>query len=316
MVQTATVMKTLFTILPLLMCCLSFLSAQEPVTATDAPPAAGTPAEATDETPAAETPATPPAEPASVEKEAVIPAIYDISRYQSTWDKNPFLLKTVAVTQPTANWAQDYSLAGMFNNKGKIRISLRNKQTNEFKHISNDAKPDAEFRLVKANFNRNRNEASAVIAKGTEEAEIKYDDTAAAPQALTINNTMRPAGGAPGSPGAPGSVHAPGSPGSPGIQQGGAGGSRPGQPPLIKPGTTAAGGRVFNAPGLPGGVSAQPTNPQFTPGAAASVTVGGGNVISQPGIVQPGVSTTPGTTLPIVSRRRQLIPAPVIPAQP
>ena len=201
----------------------------------------------------------------------------------------------------------------MFNNKGKIRISLRNKQTNEFKHISNDAKPDAEFRLVKANFNRNRNEASAVITKGTKEAEIKYDDTAAAPQALTINNTMRPAGGAPGSPGAPGSVPAPGSQGSPGIQQGG---SRPGQPPFNKPGTTSAGGRVFNAPGLPGGVSAQPTNPQFTPGAAASVTVGGGNVISQPGIVQPGVSTTPGTTLPIVSRRRQLIPAPVIPAQP
>jgi hypothetical protein len=315
-------MKTLFKFISLLMCYLSFLSAQEPVAVTDAPPTAGTPAEATAETPAAEPPAAPPAEPSAVEKEAVIPSIYDISRYQSTWDKNPFLLVTKAPDGPqTVDWAQDYVLAGMFNNKGKIRISLRNKQTNEFKHISNDAKPDAEFRLVKANFNRNRNEASAVIAKGTKEAEIKYDDTAAAPQALTINNTMRPAGGAPGSPGAPGSVHAPGSPGSPGIQQGGAGGSRPGQPPLNRPGTTSAGGRVFNAPGLPGGVSAQPTNPQFTPGAAASVSVGGGNMISQPGIVQPGivqpgVSTTPGTTLPIVSRRRQLIPAPVIPAQP
>lgn len=290
-------MKALLAIL--LTCGLSFLSAQEAVPVADMPPVTDTPPEATP----TETPAeTPPA----VEDEAVIPTTYDISRYQSTWDKNPFRLKIIVVDQPTVNWAQDYALAGMFNNKGKIRISIRNKQTNEFKHISSDAKPDAEFRLVKANFNRNRTEASAVIAKGTEEAEVKYDDTSA-PQTVTINNTMR-SSSAPGSPGAPGSpqvgVTAPGNPG---------GVNRPGQPQFNKPGATMPNGRVFNAPGIQGGVSAQPGNPQFAPGT----TVGGGNVITQPGIVQPGViPTAPGTTPPVISRRRQLIPAPVIPAQP
>lgn len=303
MVQTATLMKALLAIL--LTSGLSFLNAQDAVPVADTPPTVdAAPPEATP----AETPAEMPAEaPPAVEDEAVIPTTYDISRYQSTWDKNPFLLRTAPPTVQTVNWAQDYALAGMFNNKGKIRISIRNKQTNEFKHISSDAKPDAEFRLVHANFNRNRTEASAVIAKGTEEAEVKYDDTSA-PQTVTINNTMR-SSSAPGSPGAPGSPQGGGAatPGNPG------GLNRPGQPQFNKPGATMPNGRVFNAPGIQGGVSAQPGNPQFSPGT----TVGGGNVITQPGIGQPGViPTAPGTTPPVISRRRQLIPAPVIPAQP
>jgi hypothetical protein len=291
-------MKALLAIL--LTCGLSFLSAQEAVPVTDTPPTA-------DSTPPEATPTETPAEaPPDVEDEAVIPTTYDISRYQSTWDKNPFNLKTVAVTQPTVNWAQDYALAGMFNNKGKIRISIRNKQTNEFKHISSDGKPDAEFRLVKANFNRNRTEASAVIAKGTEEAEVKYDDTSA-PQTVTINNTMRSATapGSPGAPGNPGGMTGAGNPGNPG------GVNRPGQPQLNKPGSTMPNGRVFNAPGLPGGVSSMPGN------QATGMPMTSGNAITQPSIGQPGViPTAPGTTPPVISRRRQLIPAPVIPAQP
>ena len=298
MVQTATLMKYFLTI-AIVALGLLVSRAQESVPTVDSPPDPETPVEATAEgTPPEVTPA---------EGEAVIPTAFDISRYQSTWDKNPFLLKTVAATQPTVNWAQDYSLAGMFNNKGKIRISIRNKQTNDFKYISSDAKPDAEFRLVKANFNRNRNEASAVIAKGAEEAEIKYDE-ATAPQAVTINNTMRPNGaGAPGQPaggGAPGGVG--------GI-------NRPGQPQLNKPGVPMPNGRVFNAPGLPGGVSAQPGNPQYATGGGFAGNAGNVNV-AQPGNVQSGVVPTapnnPGATAPVISRRRQLIPAPVIPAQP
>lgn len=244
------------------------------------------------------------------ENEVAIPAAYDISRYQSTWEKNPFTLKTKAVAQATVNWAQDWALAGMFNYSGKIRVSIRNKQTSEYKHISNQGKPDDEFRLVEANFNRNRNEASAKIAKGSEEAELKYDDSTAA-QPVTINNTMRPAGGAPGTVPPAGSGL---NQGNPMAQGGGMNGGivRPGQPALTRPLSGATNGRVFNSPGLPNGVSATQGNMQ---GAAVNGFQGGNPTGS--GLINAGNPSMPGSvTPPTISRRRQLIPAPVIPAQP
>lgn len=277
---------------------LSFLQAQDAAPSIDAPPDA---AVTTEESPAEQLP-----DPASentnpTETEAVIPRAFDISRYQSTWDKNPFNLKTAPVVQTQVQWSQDWALAGMFNHKGKIRISIKNKQTNEFKQVNSDAKPDAEFRLVKANFHRNRNEASAVIAKGTEEAELKYDE-AAGGQPVTINNTMRPApaagqpqGGAPGLPGAQ----------RVGQTSGQQLGQQPGQPQITRPLTPNANGRVFNAPGLPGGVATQ----------TGQI---GGQIGNQPNInAAQGINAVqPRVAPPAISRRRQLIPAPVIPAQP
>jgi hypothetical protein len=268
---------------------LSFIQAQDAGPCTDAPPEA---IRTTEESPA-EQPPDPSSENTNPsEMEAVIPTAFDISRYQSTWDKNPFNLKTAPVVQTQVQWSQDWSLAGMFKDKGKIRISIKNKQTNEFKQISSDAKPDAEFRLVKANFHRNRNEASAVIAKGTEEAELKYDE-AAGGQPVTINNTMRAPTPQTQSPG--------GATGLPGSQRPGV---VAGQPPLTKPLTPNSNGRVFNATGLPGGVASQPGQ------------IGGQPNINMPQGVIGTQSGVPSAAPPAISRRRQLIPAPVIPAQP
>jgi hypothetical protein len=210
------------------------------------------------------------------EDEAAIPAPFELSRYQASWEKNPFLLKTAPISQPTANWGQDWALAGMFSYNGKIRISIRNKQTNEMKRVSNEVKEGDEFRLVRANFSKSRRDASAVIAKGGQEAELKYDENAAP---VTINNTVRPGGGA-----AAGNV-----PGVPSV---------PGGVPINKPSTAVSGGRVFNSPVLPGGVAA-------TPGSApmAAPQTGIMNNAQVPGATSP----------PSISRRRQLIPAPVVP---
>jgi hypothetical protein len=210
------------------------------------------------------------------EDEAAIPAAFELSRYQASWEKNPFLLKTAPISQPTANWGQDWALAGMFSYNGKIRISIRNKQTNEMKRVSNEVKEGDEFRLVRANFSKSRRDASAVIAKGGQEAELKYDENAAP---VTINNTVRPGGGA-----AAGNV-----PGVPSV---------PGGVPINKPSTAVSGGRVFNSPVLPGGVAA-------TPGSApmAAPQTGIMNNAQVPGATSP----------PSISRRRQLIPAPVVP---
>lgn len=209
--------------------------------------------------------------PTSVLDEKVIPEPFGEGRYQTTWNSNPFLRKTVVVAGPRVDWSQDWALAGMYKSTtGKIIISMQNKQTSEFKRVASDDGADSEFRLVKANFNRNRLEASAEIAKGSETATLKYDDNLTS-KPVTINNTLRPAGT--GQPGAPGT--------NPNIRQ-------PGQPPgqpvnVTQPGMARPGQQLpNNAPGVnPNGIQ---------PGPAAGAP-----------------------TPPTISRRRQLIPAPVVP---
>lgn len=286
MVQTAHHMKALLLSTLLISTACLAQDAVEPVTVSDATPEAplAEPAEAS----TADTP------PAVEEDGPAIPIPFDLSRYDSTWDKNPFLLKTTPIVQATVNWGQDWALASMSKYSGKIRISIRNKQTNEVKRIYNEAKEGDEFRLVQANFNRSRKEASAKIAKGSEEAELKYDENVAP---VTVNNTMRPAG-AQGQPGTPGTVNVPGA----------VGGNRPGLPNATKPAMPTQNGRVFNAPNMPGGVSAG-----YNPGNNPTGGVINNGTPIQAGVVNPTLPIgTPGTTPPTISRRRQLIPAPVV----
>ena len=287
MVQTATHMMKALVLITFLITASCF--AQDVVTAVDGVDAIPetTPVEsvgtsATDATPAAE------------EDGPAIPIPFDLSRYDSTWDKNPFLLKTAPVAQTTVNWGQDWALSSMSKYSGKIRISIRNKQTNEVKRIYNEPKDGDEFRLVEANFNRSRKEASAKIAKGTEEAELKYDENVAP---VTVNNTMRAAGGQ-GQPGNLGAVNVPGA----------VGGNRPGLPNVTKPVMPTQNGRVFNAPNMQGGASAG-----YNPGNNAAGGMINNGAPIQGGVMNPTLPVgAPGTTPPTISRRRQLIPAPVV----
>jgi hypothetical protein len=235
------------------------------------------------------------ADPSAAEEDGpAIPIPFDVSRYDSTWDKNPFLLKTAPVVQTTVNWGQDWALASMSKYSGKIRISIRNKQTNEIKRIYNEPKEGDEFRLVEANFHRSRKEASAKIAKGTEEAELKYDENVAP---VTVNNTMRAAGGQGVPP--PGAVNPPGA----------VGGNRPGIVNPTKPVMPTQGGRVFNAPNMQGGVSSG--QPGFAGGNPQGGMINSGTAI-QGGVVNPTLPVGANGTPPTISRRRQLIPAPVV----
>ena len=168
---------------------------------------------------------------AATDNEA-IPRAFEPARYEKAWAKNPFLLKTAAVAQTTVSFAQDWALAGMYRSpSGKITVTLQNKQTNEFQRVCTED-ISGEFQLVEAKFNRNRNEASVIVAKGNQTAELKYDD-ALVSKPVTINNTLRqgdaPQGGQPG-------AAAPGKPGVPVS----ATGASPGRPslPLTRPGAT------------------------------------------------------------------------------
>lgn len=161
-----------------------------------------------------------------------IPRAFEPARYEKAWAKNPFLLKTAPTTQTTVSFAQDWALAGMYRSpSGKITVTLQNKQTNEFQRVSNEDS-SGEFQLVEAKFNRNRNEASVVVAKGNQSAELKYDD-ALVSKPVTINNTLRQGDAAQGGQTGQPSAAAPGKPGVPVS----ATGSVPGRT-LTRPGAT------------------------------------------------------------------------------
>ncbi|SKB02932.1 hypothetical protein SAMN02745166_03716 [Prosthecobacter debontii] len=174
-------------------------------------------------------------------EEATIPQAYGDNRYEATWKSNPFLRKTVVIAGPKVDWSADWALAGMYRSTtGKVTVSLQNKQTGEFKRVTSDAKPEDEFRIVKANFNRNRNEASVDIARGSETATLKYDDNLSS-KPVTVANTFKAPTGQPGTPNAAG---------------------RPGQPVNATPP-----GAVPNA-GMPGAANtpAAVNRPNITPG--------------------------------------------------
>lgn len=176
-----------------------------------------------------------------------VPRAHPTARYESAWSKNPFMLKTVAVAQTTVSFAQDWALAGMYRSpSGKITVTLQNKQTSEYQRLSNED-TDGELRLVEAKFNRNRNEASVVVAKGNQTAELKYDD-ALTSKPVTINNTLRAPTAAPGQPG----VVPP--PGSPVSATGGVGtvAPRPGMPApgITRPVPGATGAPAVTPPSI------------------------------------------------------------------
>ena len=213
------------------------------------------------------------------EDEPVIPIAYDASRYESAWENNPFTRKVAAMAQPVVNWAQDWVLLSMYNNRGKVRVSIRNRQTSEVKRIG-DGSAEKEFTLVKANFHRSRSEASAEISRGGETAIIKYDETMAP---LTINNV---------SANTPAAANGQVRPGAMPAGQMPPGGVRPGAAP------NPAMGMPQRPAGVPPQVQAAAQMQAMPFNAAAP------NMLPQ---AAPGAATPPP-----ISRRRQLIPAPII----
>jgi hypothetical protein len=193
-----------------------------------------------------------PAAPAALEAESAppaaeaadgqaIPAPYPVSRYEAAWAKNPFMRKTVAIVQEKESVLKDWALNGMAEYDGKIRVTMVNKQTGEYKHVTNQDGPDADFRLIQANFNRNRADASAEIEKGGEKATIKYDENLTS-KPLTVVNTQRQTQGAQGQAGQvpPGGVRQGVPVSATGAPPVAAGGVRPLNTPVPPPGAVNA----------------------------------------------------------------------------
>ncbi len=110
----------------------------------------------------------------TAEDSTAIPKPHDAERYQESWQVNPFASKIDYSSSAPPSWSQNWSLSGMFNNNGSIRVTLKNNLTGQVRYVSSKSNAGDEFKLIKADFNRNREKASVVITRRNEEAELKY----------------------------------------------------------------------------------------------------------------------------------------------
>lgn len=243
-----------------------------------------------------------------------IPEAFPASRYEASWSKNPFLLKTTPVSQPTVSFAQDWVLSSMFDHSGRITVRLMNRQTGEYKTIRSDDPAGGEFTLVKANIARSTKESSVEIKKGTEVATLTYDDQmlarplstpAPAPVANAINRPGQP-------PVTPQQAQAqaqaraaaanPNRPANPPTQGGPIVVGR--QPAQMAQNNAAPNGLI---PGVVAGGA-----PAANPGNGNNLTIDlTGNNTGNPNPAANGGTITDQTPA-TVTRRRRLIPAPVL----
>lgn len=243
-----------------------------------------------------------------------VPTAYPEDRYLTMWDKNPFLLKTVVVEQKTESFAKDWALRGIMASDGLYHVSIFNKVTGKSERLK-EGESGKEFRLVSVNYDKNRKKSSVKVSRGSETAELTYDEGVLS-QPVTIVNTQSVTAGQDAMPGGQQgnpNVNPQGGAVPPGMQRGPngqlmpapgqAGGLRPGMPgytpgrPGQNPGQPTQPGLPSNTPG------ARPALPGVPAARGASPNPSLNNYNGNPNVQPP--------SQPPVSRRRQLIPAPV-----
>lgn len=229
--------------------------------------------------PPSDLPATPPDSVAAalLTAESAVPQTYRDDRYQITMSKNPFMLKTKGPENPVETFGKDWDLKSLREVKGRVIAGIQNRQTQEFRNISDQPDKDG-FKLVKATIARNRKDSSAEVQKGSETATLTYGETAGAPGAA---GRATPGGGI-----IPG--------------QAPRAGAAAGMPQVNRPGQ-AQGVRMANMPGTVGAAAGAQGYPSPLPNAANL------NPAGAPGQVPP-----PNP----VNRRRVLVPSPVPPTTP
>jgi hypothetical protein len=256
-----------------------------------------------------------PNEPTEESDSDAVPTAYPEDRYLTMWDKNPFLLKTIVIEQKVESFAKDWALRGIMASGGLYHVSIINKVTGKSERLK-EGDSGKEFRLVSVNYDKNRKKSSVKVARGSETAELTYDDGLLS-QGVTIQNTQNitagqdaMGGGKPGNPSAnpqtegltPGMMRGPNGQIIPAGAQ--PSGLRPGMPGYVP-------GRPGANPNQPGAMPGQPVQPAVSnpgvrpmlPGAPGSPNPNLQNFNGNPNAQPPAP--------PSVSRRRQLIPAPV-----
>jgi hypothetical protein len=315
--------------------------------APDLPKTVVTPSPVTPDVPAVAE--APPASVAPMDEKA-IPDAFPVARYEASWNKNPFLLKTAAIAQIQESWAKDYVLTSLAEIDGVFRASIKNKVTGESKRLVQGKEGDSEFKIVTVNLQPNKKESSVQIAKGSETADLKYDETqmtaqgrpaqgqptaarAGMPvlpgQAAAMTNGSRTVagtaagGGIPGrATGAPGTARSAGYPpngtANPSTPQAGYANSLPPLPAIPNSQSMAPPPVPRSYSGTSAPNSATINKVPTATGTVPSLNLSNGSVplpastATETNPLDPATGNNPNAPSP-VTRRRTLIPAPVLP---
>ncbi len=103
------------------------------------------------------------------------PHPYSLSRYETSWEKNPFMLKTNPAMEHHASFAEHLVIASVYGNLADPTVVLANVKTHERIRLQTSRTSGSGIQLVRLHRgNGRRDDMLAIVSMGAETSEIRY----------------------------------------------------------------------------------------------------------------------------------------------
>jgi hypothetical protein len=104
-----------------------------------------------------------------------LPKGFDVNRYQSIWERNPFTLVTPSMGQGPASPFSKLILVNWLHDKGKDILFVEDTETNEVKKVTKEEGANSDrLRLIEVVPNKNPSLIFAKLTNGREEGIVKF----------------------------------------------------------------------------------------------------------------------------------------------
>jgi hypothetical protein len=104
-----------------------------------------------------------------------LPKGFDVNRYQSIWERNPFTLVTPSLGQGPASPFSKLILVNWLHDKGKDILFVEDTETNEVKKVTKEEGGNSDrLRLIEVVPNKNPSLIFAKLTNGREEGIVKF----------------------------------------------------------------------------------------------------------------------------------------------
>jgi hypothetical protein len=123
----------------------------------------------------------------------MLPKGFEVARYQSIWERNPFTLVTPSLGQGAASAFSKLILVNWLHDKGKDILFVEDTETNEVKKVTKEEGANSDrLRLIEVVPNKNPSLIVAKLTNGREEGIVKFKfDQAQNTQVVNPNLAMQ-----------------------------------------------------------------------------------------------------------------------------
>jgi len=123
----------------------------------------------------------------------MLPKGFEVARYQSIWERNPFTLVTPSLGQGAASAFSKLILVNWLHDKGKDILFVEDTETNEVKKVTKEEGANSDrLRLIEVVPNKNPSLIFAKLTNGREEGIVKFKfDQAQNTQVVNPNLAMQ-----------------------------------------------------------------------------------------------------------------------------